>query len=100
MDMKYILAILNSRAASFFFTYMFNSVKVLRSQIEQIPIPVASDSEQAQVVGLVDRLIDGDTNIKDVYEELDDCVMCLYGLSDSAKRIVASSLSKRSLFLN
>ena len=37
--MKYIMAILNSRVAQFYFKKRFNSVKVLRSHIEQIPIP-------------------------------------------------------------
>jgi predicted RNA methylase len=99
MATKYVLAVLNSRAASFFFTYMFNSVKVLRSQIEQIPIPAASDSEQEQIIGLVDKLINGDAKKPNVYNELDDLVMCLYGLSSTAKQTIRTSLSYKNLFL-
>jgi len=99
MDIKYILAILNSRAASFFFAYMFKSIKVLRSQLEQIPIPVASDNEQTQIIGLVDRLIDGDANIAGLYDELDDCIMSIYDLSNVTKQTITTSLSKRNLFL-
>jgi hypothetical protein len=99
LDMKYVLAVLNSRAANFYFINAFNSIKVLRSQIEQIPIPTATKREQQHIIFLVNRLIDGDKNTADTYNELDDCVMGLYGLGDFDKRIIADSLSKRNLFL-
>ena len=42
IEMKYVLAILNSSVASYFVTKKFNSIKLLRSHIEQIPIPIVS----------------------------------------------------------
>ena len=42
--MNYVLAILNSRIAQFIYKREFHSVKVLRSHIENIPIPLVDDS--------------------------------------------------------
>ncbi len=59
MDMKYVLAILNSSVAQFFFKKEFNSVKVLRSHIDIIPIPVVSKTRQNKVLSLIGPLING-----------------------------------------
>ena len=96
---KYVLAVLNSRAANFFFLNMFNSVKVLRSHIEQIPIPSASIEEQCQVIALVDRLIYNNDETVNVYDELDDFIMALYNLNNSERQTIISALSNRNLFL-
>jgi len=56
LHIKYILAVLNSSQVQFYFTHKFNSVKILRSHLEQIPIPVVSAAKQMEVVTLVDQL--------------------------------------------
>jgi predicted RNA methylase len=99
MNAKYILAILNSRTASFYFNKTFNSVKVLRSHIEQIPIPRPSDDEQKHIVSLANKLIDAESCNKDAYDEIDDCVMALYGLTHAQKDVIKKSVAKRNLFL-
>lgn len=58
LQMKYILAVLNSRAAQFFFDKNFNSLKILRSHIEQIPIPQVGRQRQEEIVQIVNRLIE------------------------------------------
>ena len=99
MNIKYVLAILNSRAATFYFTYMFNSFKILRSHIEKIPLPCASPQIQANVVSLVDKIIYCHGNTMDAYQELDDYIMSLYGLNNSQKQTIVTALSGRNLFL-
>jgi len=99
LSVKFILAILNSRAANFYFINMFNSVKVLRSHIEQIPIPMITPEEEAQVVSMVNHIIDGVENPSMAYDELDDYIMSLYGLSGRAQQIIIDSLANRNLFL-
>ena len=96
---KYVLAVLNSRAANFFFIKMFHSVKVLRSHIEQIPIPPATIEEQGKIIALVDRLIYSYDDISDTYNELDDLIMALYKLRNAEKQTILSSLASRNLFL-
>ena len=99
LSVKYILAILNSRAANFYFISMFNSVKVLRSHIEQIPIPLATPEEQTQAISMVNRIVCGVENPLMAYDELDDYIMSLYGLSDRARQAIIDSLANRNLFL-
>ena len=76
LDIKYILAILNSSIVQFYFKKKFNSIKVLRSHIEQIPIPFISKDKQKEIINLVNKIIDGkkeylqnlDKKIADIYE--------------------------------
>lgn len=56
LDIKYILAVLNSSTAQFIFKNRFSSVKVLRSHIEQIPIPVIPREKQEQIIYYTDLI--------------------------------------------
>ena len=57
LSMKYIMAVLNSSVAQFIFEKKFRSVKVLRSHLEQIPIPLADEETQREIILLVDLLM-------------------------------------------
>lgn len=100
MNAKYILAIMNSRVANFFFVNMFNSIKILRSHIEAIPIPTATSSEQAHIVSLVDKMSCSKGSITKMYDELDDIIMSLYKLNSSEMHTIAAAMSGRNLFLD
>lgn len=84
MSIKYILAILNARVAQYIFKKHFNSVKVLRSHIEQIPIPDISEEEQAPFVAMADALLGDIANeeIQELYDSLDEKIAGLYGLNE------------------
>ncbi len=56
LHIKYILAVLNSAPVAFYYTHKFNSVKILRSHLEQIPIPVVSDEIQSAIIALVEQI--------------------------------------------
>ena len=62
LSAKYILAVLNSKTAQFIFEKQFRSVKVLRSHLEQIPIPYADRQMQDKIESLVERLLSSDVN--------------------------------------
>lgn len=83
LSIKYIMAVLNSSVAQFFFLKQFNSVKVLKSHIEQIPIPIVEKAIQKEIETLVDKILisDGETYEK-LCEKLDKKISYLYGLSD------------------
>jgi hypothetical protein len=83
---KYILAVLNSTAASFYWRTKFGSVKVLRSHLEQIPIPAVPPCEQAPIIALTDELINGSGS----FEALDARVTKAYNLSPEAQEIICS----------
>lgn len=90
LDIKYILAVLNSRIAQFYFEKCFQSVKVLRSHIEQIPIPVVGKEKQEEIIRIVDRLIEpsADDDDEENYEILDDKIAQIFGLSQEEYTVV------------
>lgn len=90
IEIKYVLAILNSRVAQFLFQKQFRSVKVLRHHIEQIPIPVVSQKVQKGIVSIVNKLL-GDLPEQEriaIYEELDMQLIQLYGLTKEDYRVI------------
>ena len=99
LEMKYILAILNSSVAAFFISKKFNSVKLLRSHIEQMPIPVVSADVQAAIIKKVDRIMNSSENISGLYEDLDSDIMNLYQLSENQATVIRSALTGKNLFL-
>lgn len=101
MNCKYIMAILNSRISQFFFQKKFYSVKVLKSYIEQIPIPKASDSCQNHIADLVDQLsrsIDK-KNLDILYNKLDSIIQELFQLSDDEYSIIRKTVGEKNNFL-
>ena len=99
LHIKYILAILNSSVAAFYLDKTFHSVKMLRAHIEALPIPPATDKQQAEIIALVDRLIDGGDDKQSVYKELDEKTAALYGLTDEQQAVIRAALQNKKVFL-
>lgn len=99
LAMKYVLAILNSSVAAYFVTKKFHSIKLLRSHIEQIPIPVVSKDIQAAVVKKVDRIMNSCENISGLYEDLDRDIRMLFGLTAQQSAVMKKALQGKNLFL-
>ncbi len=97
VGIKYVLAVLNSSAASFYLNKKFRSVKLLRSHIESVPIPRADEATAKRIEESVDALIAGGTS--DVYEKIDSLIFNLYGLTDEEIKTVRSSVSEKNRFL-
>lgn len=100
LAIKYVLAILNSSVVAFFISKKFNSVKLLRSHIEQVPIPIVSAKEQDNIIKKVDRIMNSSENISGLYSELDDMVMGLYHLTAQDRKILAAALAGKNLFID
>lgn len=99
LEMKYVLAILNSSVAAYFISKRFNSVKLLRSHIEQMPIPVVPMDVQISIIKKVDRIMNSSENISGLYEDLDSDIMELYGLPTKHSEVIKNALRGKSLFL-
>lgn len=99
LEMKYVLAILNSSVAAYFISKKFNSIKVLRSHIEQIPIPMVSSDIQKKLIKKVDRIMNSSENISGLYEDLDNDIMELFGLSVGQIKTIQTALDGKNLFL-
>ena len=100
MDIKYIMAVLNSRIAHFYFKAKFKSVKVLRNHIESIPIFGACKDEQNAIICLVDEFIDCDNDIDKnaIYDKIDKKIMELYSLNESEQSYI-KEYNNKNIFL-
>lgn len=101
LAIKYILAVLNSRMAQFVFCNQFHSVKVLRSHIEQLPVPLADSDTQKLCIRLADQILakKDQAAILSLYNELDQIVSGLFHLSDEEYAAVKTSFDGQNLFL-
>lgn len=54
---KIVPAFFNSKLFNFYFQKKYNTVKILRGDIEQLPLPILSDSEKREIIGLVNGII-------------------------------------------
>ena len=95
IPIKYILAVLNSLVAHFYFSNKFQSVKVLRSHIESIPIPIPDERSCALVCSLVDEVLKVDCpRLRSVLcERIDDVIMELFDLSPAERTLVKTDTS-------
>jgi hypothetical protein len=74
------MAILNSDIINFIYQKKFNSLKVLRYNIERLPFPMNSDKKIIkEIEKKVDEILDGKYSSKNIIDEL---VNQLYGISD------------------
>src|SRR3989344_5798967 len=74
---KVIAALLNSSLYQFIFRKKFSSIKVLRSHIEQMPLPLWSEKILSNIIKLADKTIENKNN----FGVLDDYIMEKYALS-------------------
>lgn len=98
---KYVLAILNSRIAQFIYKMEFNSVKVLRSHIENIPIPIIEKEKQDVILGITERLISSLPldEAKKTYDELDQHIFEVFNLTQSEQDIIKNAVDGDNKFL-
>ena len=100
LEIRYILAILNSSVTAYFIAKKFNSVKLLRSHIEQMPIPFVPMDVQIPIIKEVDRIMNSSENISELYKDLDNEVMKLFGLSKTNRNIIKNALYGKNLFID
>ena len=98
VSIKYLLALFNSRTAQFFYQSSFHSVKVLKSFLEAIPIPICSQAEQSLITSYVDHLIlaDSGDEKRDTYMQIEAMIFELFQLTAKEQALVLS-LTKNSL---
>ena len=98
---KYILAILNSRVAQFIYKMDYNSVKVLRSHIESIPIPIVDEITQDNIIRITDTLIEGKSLkvAQSIYDQLDHLIFEVFGLTNNEQNIIKSAVDRENKFL-
>ncbi len=101
LNIKYILAVLNSRVIQYYFNHKFKSVKILRSHIESLPIPFLEEENQVKIIKKVDHILETDQpeEILLLYEDIDRDIKEVFGLSDSDYEVIKNSLAQTNPFL-
>ena len=101
LDIKYIAAILNSRISQYIFNKKYNSIKVLRSHIEELPIPIVDETLQQRCINLVDQFISetSSSELYSIYDELDILVAEIFQISPNEYRLIVNALQGQNLFL-
>ena len=114
-NLKFILAILNSKLINYYYVNKFTNkstltVNISKTFLEQIPIKIASETKQQNIINLVDKIIllnkqlvpfgnkqtSETKKLKDEIEKIDkeinEEVYKLYEITDEEKKIVEESL--------
>ncbi|MDO8489454.1 MAG: N-6 DNA methylase [Candidatus Omnitrophota bacterium] len=75
---KAIMALFNSCLYQFIFQKKFSSIKVLRSHLEQLPLPLWEESSLNKLSAMADKAIDGDLE----FDKVDEFIFNQFNLSD------------------
>lgn len=99
MEMKYVLALLNSSVVAFYLRAKFHSVKLLRSHLESIPLVRTDFSTQKAVMDMVEEMEGSQANREKTYCQLDDIIFDLYSLKKEERESIRKALSGKNFFL-
>ena len=112
--LKYLIAILNSKPAAFFFKHFYaggglgeSGYRYKKAFLNQLPIPQISESKQKPFIDLVDQILaiakDEDyfanpakqAKVKEYERQIDQMVYELYGLTPEEIGVVEGSFSQK-----
>ncbi len=79
--LKVISALFNSSVYQFIFQKKFSSIKVLRSHIESMPLPLWNTKTFSKIIEMADKAVKEQNNFK----KLDDYIMSRFALSQTEK---------------
>ena len=102
VNIKYILAVMNSRVVQFYYDSQFNSIKVLRTHLESIPLPYVAGERQKFIVSYVDNILKSSEafEIQRTYDLIDKLISEDYGISDTEYEYIKNVYLNKELFLN
>ena len=100
---KTILALFNSSLFQFIYQKKFNTLKVLRSDIESLPLPVISPPKHKKIEKLVKKIMKNELKLEDrkkIYTELDNAIMDIFSLNSKEKEYVLSEIKSSDKLLD
>ena len=84
---------------AYFLGKRFNALKLLRSHLEQLPIPVIPKEKQQFFIDKVNEMLASTGDITKIYKKVDDEVMKLYKLTPEQISVVKKFVAKKKLKL-
>lgn len=100
---KTILALFNSTLYQFLYQKKFGSLKILRSDIEQLPLPIIEQKKHKEIEQLVNVLLkenEPEEKRKEIYSRLDDYIMKLFDFKEGEKEYIKKTIKISSKLLN
>jgi len=95
LNIKYILALLNSKLIQFYYSKMFFTVRVLRGNLERLPLFNASNEQQKKIIELVNAVEKaGGEEYKTLMRKIDDEIFKLYKITPEWKNYIEAELSR------
>ena len=83
-NIKIFLGLLNSKLYNFLFQKKYNTIKILRSHIESLPLPILTEIQKEQIEHLVNEILE----TKIISNELDNYICNIFNLSNEEKNII------------
>ena len=80
MSIKTVLAFLNSDVFSYYYRKKYTDIKVLKSNLVELPFPKISEQQDIEITQMVDSVIQGDTQ---ALKNLNDYIFSLYDFTSS-----------------
>ena len=90
-SMKVLCAVLNSDLIRFVYRKKFNALKVLRGNLEALPLPDFSQPDRQSILSLVDEFIETKSNA--VLDEINRLVYRYYEVSNNEIRYIARKMA-------
>ena len=97
------MALFNSSLYQLLYQKKFGAIKILKGDIEQLPLPIIDKKKHKEIEHLVNKLLDNTErteNRKKMYTELDDYIMELFNLDKDEKDYVRKSINVSDKLLN
>ncbi len=95
MRARYLLALLNSKLMQYYYSSTFFTVKVLRGNLEQLPLILVSEEKQLEIekMALKAEMSNGEGEFERTTNILDEAVYDLYGMTGEEIDFVEKELS-------
>jgi len=92
-SIKVLCAVLNSDLMRFVYRKKFNALKVLRGNLEELPIPEFSRSEHQAILSLVDEFIE--TKNKAILDEINSLVYRYFEIGTNEIRYISNTTAQQ-----
>jgi len=85
---KVVLALLNSSLYQFIYSKKFNTIKVLRGNLEELPFPEFSKATTSEIINLVDKVLVNEIGIT----VIDNYILDLFNITNAEKNHIQNSI--------
>jgi len=96
LDIKYILGILNSKLIQFYYSKMFFTVRVLRGNLERLPLFNANKEQQKRIIDLANKIEKTKNGeYETLVKKMDDEIFDLYKIRQEWRNYIEAELARR-----